>query len=565
MLSQIPEQRMHWIRWVVSLGWIILILSLLYDPFSAHWTAPDSHINLFRDPLIASATDPESCIKVQAVCLSETPYQVGARIFWSMVIPSSIMIVLVFGHETWRRICPLYFLSQLPRAIGLKPFLKIKKNQWLLQNHFYLQFVLFFIGLNFRILLINSDRWALALFLILTILSATATILLYGGRSWCHYVCPFGMVQTVFTGPRGLLGSNAHLASPKTLTQSMCRTPDQSTGTDKSACVGCKATCMDIDSEKSYWQQLHQPGRRLVQYGYLGLVLGYFIYPWLYSGNFAYNFSGVWTHEPSQVATLLNPGFYLFHTPIPIPKFIAAPMTLAAFIGLSCSVCSRLERFYRGSLRQTQPSLSKEQAIHRVFSICTFISFNIFFIYGGRSEINRLPLIFQFVFQGSVVLVSTLWLAKTWSRTNIQYTRERSMGKFRHQLQKLPLDISSLLDGRSWDDLSPDEVYVLAKVIPGATSQERLDLYSRVLKEAMNAEECPQLKNIEALQQILQILGIKEEEHHQVMRQISGDKLCHLSDKERQYSQGQSAHHRILRYPAFSKRVCPSSDSKKLA
>ena len=30
--------------------------------------------------------------------------------------------------------------------------------------------------------------------------------LFYGGRSWCHYVCPFGMVQMVLTGPRGLLG-----------------------------------------------------------------------------------------------------------------------------------------------------------------------------------------------------------------------------------------------------------------------------------------------------------------------------------------------------------------------
>ena len=408
MLSQISERRMHWVRWVIVFGWILLIISLLYDPISAGWTAPDSSVAFFRDAQILAAASSETCIKVQGDCLAETVYPIGTRVFWGMVVPGAIMIVLVFGHETWRRICPLYFLSQIPRALGLKALLKVKKNQWLLQNHFYLQFVLFFIGLNARILFVNSDRLMLALFLLLTILSAITIVFLYGGRSWCHYVCPFGMVQTVFTGPRGLLGSYAHTAKPKTLTQSMCRIPNQETGIDQSACVGCKTACMDIDAEKSYWQQLSQPGRRLVQYGYLGLVMGYFMYYWLYSGNFAYYFSGVWTHEPSQLSTLLRPGFYLFQTPIPIPKLVAAPMTLAAFVGFSCGICTRLERSYRGYLRRTQPSISKEQAIHRVFSICTFIAFNLFFVYGGRPEINRLPLSFQFTFQGGVVLVSAL-------------------------------------------------------------------------------------------------------------------------------------------------------------
>ncbi len=43
-----------------------------------------------------------------------------------MVVPSAIFVVLVFGHEFWRRICPLYFFSQLPRALGMKPLLNIE-------------------------------------------------------------------------------------------------------------------------------------------------------------------------------------------------------------------------------------------------------------------------------------------------------------------------------------------------------------------------------------------------------------------------------------------------------
>ena len=132
-------------------------------------------------------------------------------------------------------------------------------------------------------------------------------IFLYGGRSWCHYVCPFGVVQTVFTGPRGLLGSNATETPAPSIPQSMCRTVDVVQNQEKSACVGCKSACMDIDSEKSYWNDLDKPGRRFVQYGYLGLVIGYFLYYWLYAGNLDYYFSGAWTHEENQLSTLWNP------------------------------------------------------------------------------------------------------------------------------------------------------------------------------------------------------------------------------------------------------------------
>ena len=45
-------------------------------------------------------------------------------------------------------------------------------------------------------------------------------VFLYGGRSWCHYFCPFGIAQMVFTGPRGLLGSEAYKVSYNHIPQS---------------------------------------------------------------------------------------------------------------------------------------------------------------------------------------------------------------------------------------------------------------------------------------------------------------------------------------------------------
>ena len=524
MLPKISEKSMRLVRWVLVIGWVILIISLFYDPISPALTDPGNTVSPLRDPLLDLVNDPTQCANIQGVCLQLEPYAAGPRIFWGMVVPSAIMIVLVLGHEIWRRICPLYFFSQIPRALNLPPRLKIENNQWLVKNHFYLQFALFFIGLNCRILFVNSARPVLGLFLILTILSAIMMVFLYGGRSWCHYVCPFGMVQTVFTGPRGLLGSQAHTAPPRSITQSMCRTIDLNTHQEQSACIGCKSPCMDIDSEKAYWEHLNKPGRRLVQYGYLGLVIGYFVYYRLYAGNFFYYFSGAWTHEPNQLGNLLKPGFFLLNTAIAIPKIIASPLTLAFFVGLSLLICTRIEKMYRGYLKTIQPWANPDQALHHVFSVITFLSFNIFFIYGGRPEINRLPIAAQFLFQGVVALVSALWLLQTWGRSPEQYTRESLVDKLRRQLNKLPLDLSFFLEGRSVAQLKPDEVYILAKTLPGATQQNRVQIYKNVLQDAIQAGHINSANSLSLLQQLRQQLNINDAEHFQALSELARDR-----------------------------------------
>jgi hypothetical protein len=107
--------------------------------------------------------------------------------FWALIVPTGVFVLMVFGHEAWRRICPLSFMSQIPRALGIQrtrkkvnpqtgkvrhELVKVDPNSWLAKNHLYLQLVLFFIGIAARILFVNSNRIALGLFLIGTILSA---------------------------------------------------------------------------------------------------------------------------------------------------------------------------------------------------------------------------------------------------------------------------------------------------------------------------------------------------------------------------------------------------------
>ena len=521
MLNKVVEQKAHTIRYVLVVGWLLLILSLFFDPVSHYLTDPNTNFfSPLKDELVNLAQDPDKCIQVQGKCLPGSPYAAGARIFWGFIVPAGFGIIFVLGHEFWRRICPLYFLSQIPRALGMKPKKQISQNKWLTENHLYLQFGLFFIGLNMRILFINSARPVFGSFLLFTITAAIVMNLFYGGRSWCHYVCPFGMVQMVLTGPRGLLGSEAQKQPPKTITQSMCRTFDKETNKEKITCISCKSPCMDIDSEKAYWEQITKPGRNLVQYGYLGLVCGYFVYYFLYSGNFAYYFSGAWTHEAGQVGKIFNPGFYVGGQAIGIPKLIASPLTLGAMAAIFYFVINRIEKIYGATLKKQNADLEGEIIRHRIFTLVTFLAVNFFYVYGGRPEILRFPFIVQMIFNALVVLVSTLWLVRTWGRTNIQYKKESIADKLRRQLKKLNIDFTQVLGGRSLDDLKADELDLLAQVVPQVTKQDRIQVYKGVLEESIQAGSVEATNSLKSLQSVRQRLEVTEEEHYAMLTEL---------------------------------------------
>lgn len=526
MFAKTPERQMHRVRWLLTCSWLLLIFSLFYDPISPWLTDPNNTLSPLR-------IEPEVCVKVQGVCLEQTSYALGARLFWTAIVPAAIFILLVFGHELWRRICPLSFLSQIPRALlrqrqhrrvdpktGRTSYelAKVKKNSWLGRNYSYLQFGLFYLGLCIRLLFVNSDRLALGIFLIFTILSAIAVGYLYGGKSWCQYFCPMAPVQKIYAEPGGLLTSKAH-EGERTITQSTCRIVNQE-GKEQSACVACQSPCIDIDAERSYWDGITKPDQKLLYYGYIGLVISFYFYYYLYAGNWDYYFSGAWTHEANQLTTLLSPGFYLFNKPIPIPKLVAVPLTLGFFAGGSYFLGRKLEKTYKSYLLQTNQSLSKEQIQHRIFTFCTFVVFNLFFGFGARPNIALLPQLGQYFYDVLLVLLSTLWLYRTWGRSSDLYSRESLANRLRKQLRSLQLDVSRFLEGRSLESLNPDEVYVLAKILPGFTTEKRLQAYKQVLREALEEGHANFSNSLEVLIQMRQGLNISDKEHLTVLREL---------------------------------------------
>jgi hypothetical protein len=527
MLTKVTEKTMHAIRWAITCGWLLLILSLFFDPISAWLTDPTNTLS----PLHIK---PEICILVQGQCIEQTPYPLGASLFWGLIVPLGIFILLVFGHEFWRRICPLSFLSQIPRALGKQrtikkvdaktgqirhELVKIKPDSWLGRNSIYLQFGLLYAGVCGRVLFLDADRLILGLFLLLTIVSAITVGYLYAGKTWCHYFCPMGGVQLFYGEPRGLFTHTAHDTEKNPITQSMCRriSPE---GKEESACVACNSPCMDIDAERSYWNHLDRSDYKFLYYGYVGLVIGFFLCYYFYSGNWNYFLSGAWSRQPNQLGTLFAPGFYLLETAIPIPRLVAVPLIIGLAIALTYLVGKQLEKPYKSWQLQNNPSLTPDRVQHQIFTLCTFATFNFFFIFAGRSYVNKLPVKFQYLWEILLVITSTLWLYRTWGRSPETYSRESLASRLRKQLTKLQLDVSRFLDGRSLDSLNADEVYVLAKILPGFSGEKRLQAYKGVLKDALEEGYVNSASSLEVLQQMRQELGVSEQEHLQAITEL---------------------------------------------
>lgn len=527
MFSNISERQIHQLRWVLSIGWLILIFSLFYDPLTPWLTYPDNTLS----PLKINLT---KCVMVQGNCLEEFPYPLGASIFWGIIVPSSIFVLLVFGHEFWRRICPLSFISQIPRALKLQrqkksgnqkadkvkfELVKVPKNSWLFKNAIYLQCGLFFLGLCSRILFVNSNRLALGTFLLATIIAAIVVGYLYGGKSWCHYFCPMAPVQKIYSEPRGLLNSTAHESEQQKITQSMCRTISKD-GKELSACVACINNCMDIDAERSYWENITQPDRQWLYYGYVGLVIGYFTYYYLYAGSWDYYLSGAWAHDEKQWANLLKPGFYILGQAIPIPKLVAVPLTLGLFTLGGYWLGKNIEKRYKSYLLTHKKSVDTEIIRHRIFTLCSFFIFNFFFIFAGRNFITLLPVFFQYLFPILIAVCSTLWLSRTWERSRNLYTREGLTNRLRKQLHKLKLDTNRFLEGRSLEELSTDEVYVLAKVLPGFDREKRLVIYKEILRDALDEGDVDVKQSLEKFKQMRIQLEISDQEHETIITEL---------------------------------------------
>lgn len=513
MLARTAERKMLVVRGVLLTGWAGLIASLFWDPVSIGWTQAGT------------------AVAVQDHVLDSEPYQIGARVFWTMIVPVIPLFLMVFGHEAWRRICPLSLMSQLPRYLGWqrqrtvvrrrtgkleRTLALIPRGGWLDRNAWYVQFGILFAGLNARILFINSDRHALAAALILVLAAAFLVGFLWGGKSWCNYFCPANIVQKIYTEPRGLLESAPHLQRPA-VPQSMCRT--SSPAGDRGACVGCTANCGDIDLEQSYWSSILDPARRRIYYMFNGLIIGFYWYFYLYAGSWDYYLSGIWSHEAGALGRLLDPGLYLAGQAIPIPKLAAVPLVMGAAVLASLALGTGLERAYRWVRSRGGKTVPEAEIVNHCLSVSAYLSINIFYLHGGRPSLLMLPSSAVHFVDILIVSLSTMWLWQALNRSAFKYEREKISSNLLNQLKKLKIDFTRYLDGRSVGELKPDEIYVLAKVLPELPHEQKLEAYRNLLDDAITTGRTGAVSSAELLHDVRQQMEISDEDHLRLLQE----------------------------------------------
>jgi len=497
MLSSTSEKKLRYVRAFILVAWLVLILSLFWDPFTSFLTDPANAFSPFA-PWV-------SAIQVQGRWVDQNPYPIGNRIFWTLILPFLPLTFMVLGHETWRRICPLSFVSQIPgylnlrrmiyadenkteRKVGLLPL--IHRNSWLAKNALYVQFGLLFLGLCCRLWFANSDRAGLAYMMLTVLFFALLTGYLWGGKTWCNYFCPIGVVQKIYTEPRGLFDSKPHIKIVS-LPQSMCRTPG--VNGDRSACVGCTPSCPDIDLEKSYWETFTNPQLKNVYFAFFGLIWGFYVFFYLYAGNWDYYFSGIWTHEDDAISSLLQPGLFINETTIPLPKVLSVPLVLGVFVAFAVFLGNMLGRYYIQIRQRWQPNISAEALIHQILIFTAYLAINSFYLFGGRPTLNLLPSALVNVIDVLICCLTTMWFVLALRRSALRFKHEGLAPLFIKQFHELKSDLSLFIGSRTVEDLNADEVCMLAAA-PGMQSDEaRLTLYRDLLVEYSEAGASPQI------------------------------------------------------------------------
>jgi hypothetical protein len=179
-----------------------------------------------------------------------------------------------------------------------------------------------------------------------------------------------------------------------------------------------------------------------------------------------------------------------------------------------------IESALRTRVRRRGAEPDRERIRHRVFVVATFLVFNFFFLFAGRPLLLLAPAWAQYLFDVTLVAVSTLWLYRAWSRSPDLYGRENLAERFRKQLTRLDLDVGRYLDGRSLADLGTEEVYVLAKVLPGFTGQKRHEAYKGVVREALEEGFVNAASSLEVLKQMRLSLGISDSEHRNLLEEL---------------------------------------------
>lgn len=417
----------------------------------------------------------------------------GNRIFWTIGIAALPLFWVTAGFHVWRRICPLAVAGQLGRLIGRPGNRRI--SGWLADNYLLLQFGLLWIGLSLRLIATNGSAIWLSGFLVTIVVAAAIVSLIFGGKTWCNFICPVGVVEKIYTEP-------ARVAVGKTEMTSAC-----------SPCVACKKHCPDIDLEQGYWRELPKPAR-LVYFAWPGVVVAFYVYYWLQAGTWDYYFSGSWAYERTQPATWLEDGF---HFVAGVPRLIAAPLTLVLFGAISLALFATLEALWvrrvslgriAGSEKATDVRL---RVRHQVLALAGLSAFVAFYFFAGQPSLRHLP---EWAVRGAGAVV-------VFAAAAIFFRRVR-----RHEAEHVQEKFAEkILKKWEWGDSPPShnlrDIYLL-HTERTKQRESRLRAYKETVRELV-ADGLVTRAELVILDSLRAQLGISDKDHQNVIDGLSAE------------------------------------------
>lgn len=419
----------------------------------------------------------------------------GNRLLWTVAIAALPFFWMTFGYHLWRRICPLAVMGQIGRIFG-RPGTR-KMGDWMGRNYLLVQLGLLVFALALRLVATNgSDIW-LAAFLAVVVVAAIVTSFVYGGKTWCNFICPVGLVEKFYTEPAR--GS----AAPDITSQ--C-----------SPCVACKKHCPDIDLEQGYWKEASEPPRRIAYFAWPGIVIGFYTYFYLEHGRWSDYFSGAWAYDRGMPSRALEPGFEMLPS---IPRVVAAPLTLVVFGLASLLVFMLVERVIVGARTNALPKEADAETKgnlagrirHGMLAFTGLVAFNAFYLFAGQPTLQRLP---AWVVTGwglIVVFSSTAIFVRRITRREDQHVHEKFAQK--------------ILKKWEWGDAPPsDDLKDIYLLHTERTKQReaRLRAYKETVRE-MVADGLVTRNEMQLLDSLRAQLGISDKDHQKIVGELSAE------------------------------------------
>lgn len=419
----------------------------------------------------------------------------GNRLLWTVGIAALPLFWMTFGYHLWRRLCPLAVVAQVGRLVG-RPGTR-KMGDWMSKHYLLVQYGLLVLGLTLRLVATNGSATWLAGFLAVVVGAALATGFIYGGKTWCNYLCPVGVVEKVYTEP-------ARGAAATEMT-SQC-----------APCVACKKHCPDIDLEQGYWKEAGESARRLVYFSWPGVVLAFYTYYFLVAGDWAYYFDGRWAYERALPGLALDPGFTFAPQ---IPRLVAAPLTLIVFGVISLGVFTVIERVIVRARHRGLPATTTDDARaamaqrvrHGMLGFTGLVAFNVFYCFAGQPTLRLLP---AWVVTGwgiLVVFASTALFVRRITRREEAHVQEKFAQK--------------ILKKWEWGDAPPsDDLKDIYLLHTERTKQRdaRLRAYKETVRE-MVADGLVTRNELQLLDSLRAQLGISDKDHAKLVGELSAE------------------------------------------